>query len=606
MAGEKCREIVRITGLSRAFFYKLLRRVASTHADGRIYGLRALIPWSRPHASTLGYQQAPGDTSWSGPGAFKALLNRHPELDRFIRNRVFKRPGSRKIHESRQRIIDLHAEFLGECRKLGLNPRLDYPFTGKKSGYAALARYVKTILSESSARAIFIKYGDSGLKKMRIGDGSQRPIHFPYERVECDAHHIDALFCILLTGTEGQVFPMVIPRLWVLSIKEVVSRANLGYYLSLNKECKEEDLLRCIQHALSPWTPRDLAGTRMCYAPGAGFPSKIGEEFQGVCWDEFSVDGAKINLSERVKARMEHFVGAKVILLRRRVPDDRPFVERFFGILEEQGFHRLPNTTGSSSGDIRRNAPEVAACKYFIQLEDLENLLDILMANYNAEVHSSLGGRTPLEYLEWSQQRCQDFRPLRHVSPEFVKRIGSIRATVRVLGGHGRRPYINYQNATYSCPAFSRAYHLVGKRLTIEADDDARIVFAYLPDGQELGPLTAGAPWSRDPHTFAMRKLMVARIRDRKWGREELSDPVVSLLQDLEDRARSSGKITSDYLELRRYLLGKREAFKALADDEFRAPIEDMDNMPAHVLQPRYETQEAMPAPRMARQKESR
>src|SRR3546814_6172646 len=106
--------------------------------------------------------------------------------------------------------------------------------------------------------------------------------------------------------------------------------------------------------------------------------------------------------------------------------DDRPFIERFFGTLEESGFHRLPNTTGTGPGDIRRKDPEIAACKYFIQLEDLENLLDVLIANYNGTVHSSLAGRSPLEYLAWSQHRFRDVHPLRHANATAVERINSL------------------------------------------------------------------------------------------------------------------------------------------------------------------------------------
>src|SRR3546814_3950989 len=120
------------------------------------------------------------------------------------------------------------------------------------------------------------------------------------------------------------------------------------------------DLLKCIQRALSSWSPRALEGTRLSYQPEGGFPSKLDPQFIGACWDEFSIDGAKINRSERVESKLEQIVGAKPLLLPRRIPDDRPFIERFFGTLEESGFHRLPNTTGTGPGDIRRKDPEIA------------------------------------------------------------------------------------------------------------------------------------------------------------------------------------------------------------------------------------------------------
>lgn len=601
LAGSKTKEITAQTGLSRTFFYRLLRRATAIHPDGRMWGLRALIPWIRSDpVGAGGYRRSPGDPTWSGPGAFRALLNRHPELDKFIRDRVLKRAGAGMILESRQPIIKLHIDFLNECRRLGLNPIHDYPFTGKRSGYTSLATHIRRIKAESSSRAVAIVYGEQAAKKLQVGDGSMRPVHFPYERVECDAHHIDAIFCILLANANGDVFPLVLPRLWILVIKDVASRVILGYYLSLNKECTQEDLIKCIQRALTSWTPRDLSKTHIRYARGAGFPSSLGDKFVGACWNEFSVDGAKINMSERVGVKLQTIVGSTVLLLRRRIPDDRPFVERFFGTLEEEGCHRLPNTTGSSPIDIRRKNPEVAACKYFIQLEDLENLLDVLISNYNATAHSSLGGRTPLEYLAWSQQRCEDFHPTRHVTPEAVKRLRAIHAAVRVRGGRGRRPFISFSNATYSCPAFSHAQDLVGKSITIEADpDDGRVVFAYLPDGQELGPLTAGPPWNREPHTFQMRRMIVARIRERKWQRDDFLDPVKSLLLDLEERVRASGKISSDYLELRQYLLERREEFRAFADEGSREKAKFIAASPAV---PRHIETPILSVPRMAKQ----
>jgi len=613
MAGTKLQEISAQTGLSVGFIHRLLRKASQLHSDGRIWGLRAAIPWIRvASGDNWTYSAAPGDTTWSGPGAFSALLARHPTLDRFIRDHVLKRGRSHAIYESRERVIDLHRAFLRKCRELGLNPITDYPFSAKTAGYVSLAAYVRDILSEPTARAVFIKYGEAGLKNMRTGDGSQRPVQFPYERVECDAHHIDALFCILFPDLHGAVIPLILPRLWVIAIKEIESRAILGYYLSLNKECTEEDLLRCIQNALTPWTPRQLSDSHLRYAEGAGFPSALNELFAGACWDEFSVDGAKINLSKRVATKLDSIVGASVVLLPRRIPNDRPFIERFFGTLEEEGFHRLPNTTGSHPSDIRRYFPEVAACKYFIQLEDLENLLDVLIANYNAAIHSSLNGRSPLQYLEWSRAHPSDGWRLRHATPEAIRRIGATHSSAIIRGGNGRRPYVTFQYGTYSCPAFSHAQQLVGKRLTIDSySDDARVIYAYLPDGQELGPLTVAPPWSRQPHTFAMRRLIKARVRAKNWHQEDFEDPITALLLDLENRVRKTHVVTSEYMELRRYLLEQRSKFRATSDENYEAALQsgqptisspvERDGSPRHIETKQVTVSELIP--RMARQR---
>lgn len=42
-----------------------------------------------------------------------------------------------------------------------------------------------------------------------------------------------------------------INRLWVVVIIEVASRAILGYYLSMGRECSAEDVLRAVKRALT-------------------------------------------------------------------------------------------------------------------------------------------------------------------------------------------------------------------------------------------------------------------------------------------------------------------------------------------------------------------
>src|SRR3546814_8772713 len=82
------------------------------------------------------------------------------------------------------------------------------------------------------------------------------------------------MFCILCPTAHGDFLPVAVPRLWVLAIKDVESRVVLGHYLSLNKECNESDLLKCIKSALTQWTPRNLSGTRLSYRPSGGFRSE--------------------------------------------------------------------------------------------------------------------------------------------------------------------------------------------------------------------------------------------------------------------------------------------------------------------------------------------
>ncbi|MEM5385537.1 hypothetical protein VSR68_18310 [Paraburkholderia phymatum] len=169
------------------------------------------------------------------------------------------------------------------------------------------------------------------------------------------------------------------------------------------------------------------------YVPGAGLPSYRLSQLLGACWDEFSVDGALANTCARVESVLRDVVGARIIkpqdpasYSRRRSKDDRPFVESFFGHLTTGGFHRLATTTGSSPASRRGTDPEAAAFVTRFQFEYAQELLDALIANYNATPHSGLGYRSPLEQLERLMADGETPRP-RTADADPVRRMVSTR-----------------------------------------------------------------------------------------------------------------------------------------------------------------------------------
>ncbi|WP_342956826.1 hypothetical protein [Paraburkholderia sp. JHI869] len=83
----------------------------------------------------------------------------------------------------------------------------------------------------------------------------------------------------------------------------------------------------------------------------------------------------------------------------RRTRDDRPYIKSSFGRLASGGFHKLSVTTGGSPADRRSNDPKASTFATQFPLESAQELLDTLIANYNATPHSGLGYRSPLEQL---------------------------------------------------------------------------------------------------------------------------------------------------------------------------------------------------------------
>jgi len=551
---------------------RLLRKCIQTHPDKRIYGFRALIPYIRIKQYT---RKAPIKSDASAThgrsGAFSALLKQHPNLDDLIKREVFKK--GRGVKESIVSIKALHRRFISACTELGLEITNSYPFDRVTRGYASLATYVNKLKLENPVEAIRANGTTNAYKKTSTSDGTERPITDPYDRVECDAHHIDAIFCILVPTQFGEVVPKIVHRLWVIVIQEIISRAILGYHLSLREECNSTDLLETIKMALSKWKPRELTIPGLEYNEGAGYPSSHSSRLEGVMWKEFSVDEALINVSGRVKSKLKLISDgiSEPIVLNRHVPDDRPFIERFFQTLEKGGFHRLPNTTGTGIADARRKNPEINACKYFIQLEHLEEILDVMMANYNAEPHSSIGYRSPLQYLDFLTSE----KELKYANKTELSALLSISKRVRVKGGldSGRKPFINYLKATYSSDALKATYNLCGKYIFIEANPkDLRTVKAFTENGAEIGILKAGAPWHLRPHTLEMRKVITSLYSRKIIHYTKYADPIAAYLSYVENSLNGKQKrVPPAYLEARSLLIAEFQS-EELVDYTSAAP----------------------------------
>jgi len=65
-------------------------------------------------------------------------------------------------------------------------------------------------------------------------------------------------------------------------------------------------------------------------------------------------------------------------------PNERPYIERFFGTVGSTLSHRLPGTTGTCAQDVRRalSDPDGNA-SLLVSSDELTELLDVTFANYN-------------------------------------------------------------------------------------------------------------------------------------------------------------------------------------------------------------------------------
>lgn len=560
LAGKKVNEISKAFGVCRDELGRLVQRCLTRHPDGKVWGWRALIRYSRQrsyrrNASVKSY---PNSLKGGCSGALMQLFARLPNIKELVDTLFLKKRKEGVVHESRIPLKSIHKRFLDACRDAGVTAS-EYPFSVKSLGRVALWRYLCRLQASEIASAVLARHGKDAariLKSTNNGHSEGRILR-PFQNVEFDAHRID-LFCnISMPSPYGGIVKRVIERFWILAIIEAVTRAILGYHISLNREYNATDVLLCVRNAIAPWKRRGLTIPGLKYPEHGGMPSEVIPELAWALWNEFSYDNAKANLAGEVLKKLERVVGCAINPGPVETPEGRPLIERFFHTIEENGFHRLPSTTGSGPHDPRRNNPEAAAIRFDIKLEHVEELAEVLVMRYNGTPHAGIGYRTPLEYLQYF---ISDENNLVRTLPEERRSnmtLLNIEAS-RVVRGNikeGRRPYVEYEGARYSNDVLARTFDLIGTRLTLSIDpDDPRSLLAYLPNGSELGVLTAHGFWGRTPHTLEVRKAILA-LRSRgllSYTAEQ--DPVQVFLDYLATQSNKSKTAAREFAKVQRIL----------------------------------------------------
>ena len=562
LAGVSFEQIKKMTTLSKRQIYRLLKeRCLEIHPDGQVYGWRGLLPFMRINSYTRRTKIKVTQFGHGAAGALQSLLSAHPEVREAFNTRIQDVSLSNKLKGTKLSRMKLCRWFLDRLRELGYESRKDWPFNTRSLGYCSICRYIISVLATNPKALANSLGGPDLVKKLKTGDGTNRPVFKFMQRVEMDAHKLDGRFCVSIPQMGGGCLERIIHRLWVIVIIEVVSRAVIGYYFSVRREVSQDDVLRTIKRGLGRWSLREVSFCKTPYLPGAGLLSTLGDQYTGLCWDECSVDGALAETCHRVRKELTETVGAELLepessFSKRRSKDDRPFIEAFFRNLAGGAFQQMSNTTGSKPQDKKGRHPEEVAITSRFQFEYAEELLDVLIANYNATPHSGINNRTPLEYAKFLHQASAS--EFRYADSQRVEKLLSLRKLCTVRGGAraGRAPYVEFYCARYSNEILQNRQDLVGSKIWVicHKEDDCRIALASTMDGLSLGVLRAAPPWSSSPHSLSVRG---AICQARLQGRISLSsdcDAIEVFIQFAESQDRGKLPIHPAYLEARRIL----------------------------------------------------
>jgi hypothetical protein len=267
-------------------------------------------------------------------------------------------------------------------------------------------------------------------------------------------------------------------------------------------------------------------------------------------WERMRLDNAKANLANETMVALCEFIGCAVDAGPPHHPDDRPYIERFFGTIVTTLSSRLPGYTGSNPRDLRRAlADPKGNLRLFVSLCEMEELMEASIASYNATPHGGLNGRSPLEAMEYLVRGKAN---LISWLPEIKRRTLCLMQTAhrcRVRGylAQGVRPHINLFQVRYTSDILAASGALLGKELRIYYNsDDLRTLRAFLPDGTELGVLKAQGAWGEIIHDLKLRR-EIMKLRGKKRLAFTITQEFIDRFVDIKkSKAKNSRRAASD------------------------------------------------------------
>lgn len=518
-------EIKRRTRVHPEQLYRLLNRCMAIDSNGRIYGFRGAIPriQLKTYTRAAPVRQCKPRSKGGAAGAFKWLLGRFPAIEKWLRRQAILRNKPLRdgeVRKVRELLRGVHKKFLEKLREAGVTES-EYPFNRDLLAIRSLTSYMNRIASgDSDAEG---SENANSLPSDITGDGtnqndSQLPrFLLPFDGIQFDGHKFDARFTIRMIDPLGMETLLEITRIWILVALDVVTRAVLGHQVVLATEYDSDEVAVSFQSCFGESNRPQFTIPGLSVRVGGGFPCDLFEEARYPGWRWLQYDSAKANISTAVLERANNIVGCYIHTGRLGEPDDRSCVERFLAYLAKYGFHQVPGTTGSKPDDPVKKLGDVGNdLTRLMTVDELDQVVYVMLADYNAESHPALGSRTPNEAMRyWLTKPGVQIRQIPRHKRTQLQFLQEARV-IRVVGGGKKstKPHINFAGVRYTSDILKKKPYLVGKELRIYFNiKDIRQVRAFYEDGSELGFLIAEKSWRQTPHSLRVRKEILRLVR---------------------------------------------------------------------------------------------
>ncbi len=530
----KCSEIEAVTGIPATRLVHLIELCISPGIDGNMAGYNGLLS-ERKHTAERNPKYGKD---------FTALLVKYPELSDFIKGNYF---GDRKYTECKNMSIRmLHGLFIAECKRLGVQLH-EYPFNTENQAYVSLCSYVHSLKNQNAGLSSRRLDKDTAQKLSSTGAGIRYSANalVPFSNVQVDGHIIDMIYTVEVEEIDGTVSRTIATRAWIIAVIDVATRCILGYSVSQEFNYNQYDVMDAIRDTIIPKKLIEITIPGISYPENGGFYSLALPELEYSLFDTIMLDNAKSHLSEYTLSKLVDELKCTVNYGSVATPETRGIVERFFETLETTGFHRLPMTTGSNSKDHIRNSPEKSALRYDVTFDQIVQILDVLIAEYNNLPHSGINNLTPLECMRQKVYEAKMI-PCSAMDSEIKKAVDrlSLRTDTRVIRGRtsrGKHPYVHFLGSEYRTRSHILNDNHIGTKIQIIYDPrDITYIEAYTMDGRFLGKMYARGEFGTKSHSVKTRQNAIKLARERARNHLEFDTPISAYMEHLKKEGRKN------------------------------------------------------------------
>jgi putative transposase len=518
------KEAGKASGFTRQELTRLIRRCTAEDPDGELVGFRGCRPFYRVKRYERGITQGPAVEKGEGTaGLLQAVFRQYPEIETKLEDFALRRGDPLEL-PPRIGLRDIRKKLLALCREAGI-PATSYPLNTEEGGIRSLALW-RSRLADTHGRAyISDQFGEAAGRNYDEGREGAKPLVDKHQVWVFDEYTLDTIVSIGVPDKTGEVKWLPMSRFKVISGRRRGSKDIIACRAVLKTEPNTADFLHCIEEAIRPHERRKFRVPGFAYPKQACFAS----ELPGCGWALPSVimlDNSKVHLSAATRRVITEDLGCTVQYGVVRRPRARGDIENWHSYLANE-FRKIASTTGTGPNDTRRNEPEKAAVQLRLQLDHIEQVLELLMAKFNAGPLNALKGKTLIEaFTLWARD---DNAVVRCVPEAFRERVSlaDLQVKVRIASdvGSGKQPVIRFRHADYIGPKLS-TFRSRGREecILVLNENTANVGFLYSSDGTELDRLQARGIW-RAPHTLSQRVDFV-RLRGKgkiRWPGEDES-----------------------------------------------------------------------------------